>query len=261
MTAPAALLFAGRVMHVRHAAPATRFAYRIWMLGLDLDRLDEAAAGSRIFRHGRPGLVSLADRDHGPRDGSALRPWVDAALASAALPAASRIRFLAIPRVLGFAFNPIAFFFCYDAAGRLRAVLHQVKNTFGHQHAYLLPVEPDQGLRHVARKRMHVSPFFDLAGGYRFRCRPPDFTRADSRLMMSIQYGADAVPRMTATMRLDAEPMTDAALVRALLNTPLVGAKVVAAIHYQALKLWLRGARFHAVPPPPDQPVSLGAAG
>jgi DUF1365 family protein len=241
-----ARLHVGRVTHMRHAPFTHRFGYRMWMLSLDLDEPCE----TRLFHRNRPGVVSLHDADHGPRDGTALRPWVEAQLARQHLEAFSaRIRFMMIPRVLGYAFNPIAFFACHDAAGRLGAVIHQVKNTFGDQTAYVLPVQPHDGIiRQSAGKRMHVSPFFDMRGGYRFAFNDPE---ADD-FHVTIRYGADDAPRMTAAMRLQARPLTDTTLARLLLAMPLMPAKVFAAIHWEALRLKLRGARYHPLPDPLD---------
>jgi len=258
----------GRVMHARHVAPRLRFGYRIWMLAFDLDRIGEVAADVRGFAHNSFAPVALHDRDHGPRDGSSLRDWVAGRLAEAGLSAyAARIHFVVIPRVLGFGFNPISCYFCFDDSGRLGAILHQVKNTFGDQHGYLLPVADPGDLRHSAAKRMHVSPFHDLAGGYRFTCRAPDFITpqepgpADERaslFTLAIAYGTAQEPRMTAVMRLRAAPLTTARLWRMVFAMPLVPFKVIAAIHWQALRLWLRGAHYHPAPPPPGEPVSLG---
>ena len=232
-----ASLHVGRVGHIRHVAPRVRFDYRMWMLSIDLDA---PPPRSRLFRRNRPGLVSLHDRDHGPRDGSPLRPWVEARLAAAGLfRFAAGIRFMAIPRVLGYAFNPIAFYLCHDEQGRLGAVLHQVKNTFGDQTSYLLPIDGERGHGRMA-KRMHVSPWFDLAGGYRFAVSAPDIAAPAGRFAVGIRYGADAEPRLTASMRLASRPFTDGALLRLLLamplaagdgdgGDPLAGAKAVAA--------------------------------
>ena len=258
MNAPAQL-FSGRVMHVRHTRPRTRFAYRIWMLAVDIDRIDQIARASRLFRHNRRALVALRDRDHAARDGSPLRGWVSEQLRMAGLERyAARIHFMTMPRLLGYAFNPISFYFCYDEGGVLGAMVHQVKNTFGHQHGYVLPVTPDEAMRQTARKRMHVSPFFDLQGGYRFACSAPDFAQPGSTFALSIRYGTEAEPRMTAVMKLRGEAFSDRALLRLLGAMPLMTIKVTAAIHWHALKLWLRGARYHPVPTPPGEPASLG---
>jgi DUF1365 family protein len=244
------LLHAGTTSHVRHTPFVHKFSYRMWMLSVDLDDIAE----SRLFRRNRPGVVSLHDADHGPRDGSPLRPWVEAHLARLRLEAfAARIRFMVIPRVLGYAFNPIALFTCHDAAGTLGAVIHQVKNTFGDQTAYVLPVVTESAtIRQATAKRMHVSPFFDLQGGYRFAFNDP--SADDFRL--TIRYGAEETPRMTAAMHLTARPMTDGALARLLLAMPLMPAKVFAAIHWEALRLKLKGAHYHPLPDPILDPIT-----
>lgn len=250
----AAWLYAGRVTHLRHTPFRHRFGYRIWMMALDLDRADDVAAG-RWFRHNRFGLLSLADRDHGARDGTKLRVYVEAALGRAALPAPARIVFVFIPRLLGYAFNPIGFYFCYDVEGRLYAVLHQVKNTVGGQIGYVMPVVGDGIIRQSAPKKMHVSPFFDLAGGYRFSLTPPGET-----LTVSIRYGTEEERRMTATMLLRAKPWTSASLLRLLLQMPFTPLKVMIAILWQALKLFAKGAEFHSAPEQPNEPVVVGVA-
>lgn len=261
MIPAAAMLHVGVVNHIRHVAPLRRFAYRFWMLSVDLDHIDAVARGSRLFRHNRRGFVSLHDVDHGPRDGTTLRPWVVAQLHAAGLSAfAARIHFMVIPRVLGLAFNPIAFFFCHDANGQLGAVLHQVKNTFGHQHGYLMPVSPGARARQSAAKRLHVSPFFDTDGSYRFAFTAPDFSRAGGEFALRIGYGTATQRRMTANMRLRAIPFSDAALLRLLAAMPLMPVRVLSAIYWQAMLLWLGGARFHRTPPAPSVPVSLGKA-
>jgi uncharacterized protein len=246
-----AALHIGDVTHVRHAPFRHRFRYRIWMISCDLDAPQE----SILFRRNRPGIVSLHDRDHGPRDGAPLRPWVEEKLREAGLGEfGSRIRFMAIPRVLGYAFNPIAFYTCFDAQGRLGAVLHQVRNTFGDQIAYLLPVPEHDGIiRQQTAKRMHVSPFFDIQGGYRFAFSDPE----GEEFHLSIQYGAQDAPRLSAAMRLRRAALSDASLVRLLLAMPLMPLKVIAAIHWQALLLYLRGATYH---PAPETKTSLSGA-
>jgi DUF1365 family protein len=251
---PAGLLHTGIVSHRRHVAPLYRFTYRIWMLSLDLDHID--ALGLRLFCHNRRGVVSLRDRDHGARNGAPLRPWVETQLRRAGLiDCDARIRFMMIPRVFGYAFNPIAFFFCYDQLGRLGAVLHQVKNTFGGQQPYVLPVAPGEGLvRQTSHKRMHVSPFFDMQGGYRFAFNRPDFTPG-GKFALSIRYGTPQAARMTATMRLRTDELTDSALLRQLLVSPMMPLKVTAAIHWQALKIWLGGGRYHPAPTHSEEPA------
>jgi DUF1365 family protein len=248
-----ALLHEGWVSHVRHAPFVHRFRYRMWMLSVDLDH----PRTTRLFGRLRP--VSLHAADHGPRDGTPLRPWVETMLAREGLENfAARIRFMAIPRVFGFAFNPIAFYACHDAAGRLGAVIHQVKNTFGDQTEYVLPVTADGGtirgtIHQTTEKRMHVSPFFDVRGGYRFAFSDP----SGEAFHLTIRYGADDAPRMTATMALRARPLTDGRLWHLLFAMPFMPIKVFAAIHWEAIRLKLRGAVYHPPPPPlAAQPIA-----
>lgn len=246
-----ATLHHGVVAHTRHTPFQYGFSYRLWMLSLDIDRIGDIR--SWLFGHNRRRLVALYDRDHGARDGSALRPWVERELHRAGLgPCGARIRLMAMPRVFGFTFNPISFFFCYTADGRLGAVVHQVKNTFGDQIAYVLPVSDDDDarIRQATAKRLHVSPFFDLAGGYQFTFTPPDFAPGGTPFRLAIRYATADVPRLTATMDLAPVGFSNRALARLLVLLPAVTLKVVAAIHWQALRLWLRGARFHSRPDP-----------
>jgi DUF1365 family protein len=249
-----ASLYAGRIAHIRHTPFRHRFDYRMYMLAVDLDEIDDVAQHSKLFSHNRRGLISLHDKDHGFRDGRPLRAYVESALAAQGLAQfASRIIFVTMPRFLGYAFNPISFYFCQNEAGTLGAVLHQVKNTFGDQIGYLMPVRGDGPIRQTAPKRMHVSPFFDMQGGYRFALTPPR-----EKLTVSIQYGAAGQPRMTATMILRQRPFTDASVLRLLAEMPLAPMKVMTAIHWQALKLFLRGAKFHNVPAQSHEAVTVG---
>ena len=250
---PAAWLYAGRVVHVRHTPFRHSFDYRVWMMAVDLDRVDEVAAGSRLFSHNRTGLISLVDRDHGNRDGTPLRRYVEAALARADLPPAARIVFVFMPRLLGYAFNPIGFYFCFDTGGRLFAVLHQVKNTFGGQIGYIMPVSGDRPILQTAPKRMHVSPFFDCQGGYRFALTPPG-----ESLNVTIHYGMEEQPRMTAALALRARPFSSRSLLRLLAQMPFAPMKVMIAIHWQALKLFLAGAVFHRAPAADHDQVIVG---
>jgi len=254
-TASFAYLYAGRVAHIRHTPFRHRFDYRIWMLSLDLDHIPTLAR-SKLFAHNRFGLLSIHDKDHGFRDGRSLRAYVEDALARQNLGEYSaRITFITMPRLLGYAFNPISFYYCHDAEGRLGAVLHQVKNTFGDQVGYLMPVTDPANIRQSAPKRMHVSPFFDMRGGYRFALTAPE-----QKLIVSIQYGTAEEKRMTATMSLQQRPWNPAGVLRLLLEMPMTPLKVIAAIHWQAVKLFIRGAKFHAVPKEKHLSIIAGEA-
>ncbi|MFQ3622292.1 MAG: DUF1365 domain-containing protein [Acetobacteraceae bacterium] len=254
MTEGPAQLLRARVVHVRHAPFRHRLDYRIWALLLDLDRLDEAAARSRLFRAGRPGIVSLQAIDHGPRDGAPLRPWVERLLDAAGLAPPARVRLLAMPRVLGYVFNPISLYLCDDAAGNASAVIYQRKNTFGDQHPYVAPLSGAGPHTHRADKAMHVSPFIGMAARYGFTLN----VSAD-RFGLVIDESEDGRRVLTASMAGRLEPMTDRALAGALLSMPFVTLVAMAGIHTHALRLWLKGARYHPRPAPPDRSHSIAA--
>lgn len=256
---PAASLYWCRVMHERLLPFRHKFNYRVFSLLLDLDQLPRIAAASRLLRHNRYGLLSFHDRDHGPRDGSPLRPWVEAALTQAGLQdAAARIRIFCFPRLFGYVFNPLSIFFCYDAGERLRAVLYEVKNTFGDQHGYLIEVPLQNSAEPVieqsVEKQFHVSPFLPLDGQYRFRLAPPG-----DRIGISItQLSPAGAVQLVATQTGRHETLTDHALLKAVIRHPLMTVKVIAGIHWEALQLWRKGAAFFRWTKPPREAVSTG---
>lgn len=241
-------LYLCRVFHARLRPFRHRFAYRVYSLLLDLDGLDRLPWP---LTHNRPGLLSIQDRDHGRRDGTPLRPWVEAMLAAHGVTlAGGAIRLLCFPRMLGYAFNPLSIYFCHGPDNGLRAILCEVKNTFGDQHCYVLPTPDGQqagGDALLAHdKEFHVSPFFAIDGAYRFRlCVPGE------RLAVDIRYGDADGDLLVATQTGRRRPLTTRSLWSAIARHPLVTLKVIAGIHWEALRLWRKGARFHRRPEPP----------
>lgn len=236
-----ACLYSGHVMHMRFTPFRHKFRYRVFTALLDADRLGDTCSRLRLLRFERFGLLSLWRRDHGPRDGSDLRPWVEARLADAGLPRPARIWLLSFPRILGYAFNPLSVYFCCDDAGQLQSVIYEVKNTFGDQHAYALSAtsDADGTVRHGHEKGFFVSPFIGMDQRYAFTIRSPQ-----ERLAIRIRQGDASGLWLIATQSGVRRPLTDASLLRAWATHPLMTLKVIAAIHWQALKLWLKGARF-----------------
>ena len=240
-TQPSSAVYLGRVMHHRIKPVRHRFVYRVFSLLLDLDRLAELDRGLRVLSVNRANLVSFHERDHGARDGSPLRPWVDARLREHGLESAGRVFLLCFPRLLGYVFNPLSVYYCYGLTGRLDAILYEVKNRCGEQRAYVLPVaraaEPAARVRQSCAKQFYVSPFIEMAAGYRFKLAPPG-----ERLTLVIQEEVEQSTSMVATLTGRRRPLTDRQLLRAVLRLPLMTLKVIAAIHYEALRLWLKGA-------------------
>jgi hypothetical protein len=253
-TPPQAGLYVGRVMHQRLRPFRQRFVYRVWTLFVPLDGLDALGRRLRLLAVDRPGPISLRARDHGRRDGSPLEPWVRERLRAAGVDdGGGRIFMLAMPRVFGFVFNPLTVYFAHDAASRLVAVLYEVKNTFGGQHVYAFAVEPGaERLAHGCDKDFFVSPFIPMEARYAFTLQPPG-----ERLGIVINERVPEGPQLVASLSGRRRPLTDAALARALLAYGPMTFNVIAGIHWQALKLWLRGARFHA-PSAHPRPVVAG---
>lgn len=231
--------YEGHVMHMRLRPKAHRFRYGLWTLLLDVDRLAQTGRALRLFSTNRFNLLSHHDADHGPRDGSPLRPWVEARLAEADRPRPARIRLLAMPRFLGWVFNPLSVYFCEDAEGRLESVIYEVKNTFGDQVPYVLAAEGEGPRRHSQAKEMFVSPFIGMDQTYRFHLAP-----AGERLAIRIKQGDAQGDLLIATQNGERRALSDATLARLALRAPLLPAQVMAAIHWQALRLWLKGAPF-----------------
>jgi DUF1365 family protein len=245
---PAAWIYDNRTTHVRLAPFQRRFTYRIMQIFVDIDRVGEAARGLKFFTYNRPGLFSFYDRDHGERSDRPLREWAERTFARAGIQLdGGAIRLLTFPRVLNYVFNPLSVYFGYGPEGELRGVIYEVNNTFGETHAYVAPAISAGGpTRHRAEKLFHVSPFFDVRGCYAFEVVPPG-----PHFRLSIENIADGERQHLATLAGERRPLRDAALISAFLSLPFMTLGVIAAIHWQALRLWLKGARYRSKPPPP----------
>jgi len=254
----AAALYVGEVMHARLKPVGHRFNYRVMSLLIDLDRLEEADRTSVLFGVNRPALYSFHEKDHGERDGSSLRAYVArAATAHGIELAGGRVRLLCYPRLLGYAFNPLSVYFCERADGTLALVIYEVRNTFGELHSYVLPVRPGEitpaGLRQEQDKLFYVSPFVAMAMRYHFRISPP----ADAVKLRILETDREG-PLLAASFSGRRCDLTSRALLAAFAALPLMTFKVIAAIHWEALRLWLKGARL--VPRPAAGPEE-GKAG
>jgi uncharacterized protein len=254
-------LYEGEVMHARLKPFTHRFAYMVFSTLIDIDQLAALGAQSRLFSVNRFNIFSFHESDHidarvSPNE-AGLRAFVDILCGKAGLPPPRRVLLLAYPRIFGHVFNPISVYFAYDEEGVLATVIYEVRNTFGERHAYVCPVRPgdmsEAGLRQSCAKRLHVSPFLGMEGKYDFRLSPPG-----AQLRLRILEHDQSGPILAATFSAQAKPLTTASLASALIRIPLLGLKVVGLIHFEALRLWLKGAIFHRSPPPPP-PASVSA--
>ena len=247
-TAHASALYEGWVMHRRLSPRHHRFKYRVFAMLLELDELASLDRKLALFKYNRWGLFSFQDRDHG--DGRPLRAWLDDILAQNGIEAGGARRVLCYPRILGFVFNPISVWFCDDADGRLKAIVYEVHNTYEERHAYVLPVGADTELvRHGCAKNFYVSPFLSRDCRYDFRIRPPD-----DDVAIVIQEEEAGAPILNASFSGARRALSDGMLARMLLRYPLMTLKVVAAIHFEAVRLMLKGIRRH-----PHQPKTAYA--
>lgn len=239
-------IYRGSVMHARLAPVRHHFRYRVFTLLIDLDELPALAKGLRWLSHNRFNLMSLYDRDHGDRPGEGLRAWAERTLGACGIsPPRGRIELLCFPRLFGYVFNPLSLWLCRDPEGRLAAVIYEVHNTFGGRHAYALPAaagQDDGALAQRCGKEFYVSPFIPMDAQYSFRLKTPG-----EAFSLQIRERDAAGEILRATISGRRRPLTDRELLKAWAAHPLMTLKVIAAIHWQALRLWRKGARFHRV--------------
>ncbi|NEX64299.1 DUF1365 domain-containing protein [Noviherbaspirillum galbum] len=255
----------GRVHHLRLRPARHGFGYGVYFLRLPLRAMSRQPASGRYFSWNRFNLLSFHEADHG--DGrQPLVPWIDGLLRDAGIgDAEGEIWLQTFPRVLGYVFNPVSFWFCHRADGALRAILCEVNNTFGERHCYLLENggELAWGERLEAAKTFHVSPFCQVQGHYRFRfartVRLMDSTPWSlvEQVTAQIDYhdakeaAAADVPLMHTSLAGTAYPLNDALALKAFFSYPLMSFGVVFRIHWQALRLWLKRVPFFSKPHPP----------
>lgn len=246
-------LYTGEVYHRRQRPREHTLRYRVFSLLLDIDRISELASQMRWFSRNRLNLVSFYDKDFGgegstePRSSGqhSMRAWVSEQLAAAGLnPTPASVLLSCYPRILGYAFNPLSLYYCRDASGSIYAIVHEVHNTFGERHAYVLPVSQPaplpsgQGEAWIAQdteKALFVSPFADMNLHYRFRLNAP----AHKQVVVIRAEDGDGV-LITASYVATRSELNATSLLKCVLSMPLMTWKVIVGIHYEALKLWLK---------------------
>ena len=247
-----ATLYHGVVAHRRLRPVGHGFSYSVFSMLFDVDRIDELAGGARWFSRNRFNLFSFHDADHAFDEGATISGSVRALLRSHGYSGAGRIDLLCYPRILGYVFNPLSVFYCRDSRGDLEAVLYEVRNTFGGRHSYLMPVERGAAIIHQsADKVFHVSPFMDMDHTYDFRLTPPGET-----VSVFIHQSDAKGPIFNAAFAGRAEEASDAAWLKAFLRYPLMTLKIIAAIHFEAGRLFLKGLRLKGRGADPAAPVS-----
>ncbi|MEM9734112.1 MAG: DUF1365 domain-containing protein [Pseudomonadota bacterium] len=249
-------LYRGEVIHARLRPVAHKLRYRVFSLMMDVDRLEEEAARLRLFSLERFNLFSLHRHQHGHRDGRTLSQFAWGQVARLGLTGeVERITMLFYPRLLGFAFNPLTVYFCLGKDGAPRAMIYEVRNTFGENVTYVLKAGDPHGRAwtHGIDKSFYVSPFNEVEGDYTFHV-----TRPDEDMTVGVALKTDGAPLIRTHFRGHRHALTDGALVKAFFAYPLMTLKVVAAIHWEALKLWRKGLRLKTRPAPPDARIIYG---
>lgn len=245
-------LYRGTVVHSRLLPKQHRFSYPAFFICFPLN--EKQALNSRFFSLNRFNLFSYHETDHG--DGKDGEQWARKILQQEGIVnATGRIDLMALPRMLGFVFNPVSFWFCHDQKEALQAIICEVRNTFGERHHYLLTANNSAGIDSntelTTRKIFHVSPFFDVKGEYHFR-----FFQTTALRSASINYLEDEQLVLKTAITGHAESLSDRNLVKLFIGLGWFTVMVVVRIHWQALKLWLKGIPFHRKPPAPLKEIS-----
>lgn len=246
-------LYVGAVMHARHRPRRHRLRYRVFSVLLDLDELPALDRRLRLFGHNRRALYSFQDADHGDGTAGGLRVWVERQLVDAGIDVDGiRIRLLCYPRIFGFVFNPLTVYFCSGSDGAVRAVLYEVCNTFRERHTYVIPVANagDGTIRQSCAKELYVSPFVPMDCRYDFCIEPPG-----ERVMIAINERDGQGPLLIATFSGKRVELSDRRLLSMLFKYPLMTLKVMGGIHWEALRLWMKGVPVHRHRPA-DIPVA-----
>ena len=234
-------IYNGEVIHKRFKPKVHYFRYKVFSLLIDLDELNTLNDLIPYFSYNRFNLISFYDKDHGYRDGSSLKQWVIKNLKDAGIKDQEiNIKLLCYPRIFGYVFNPLSVFFVYDKSKSLIAILYEVKNTFGEQHTYVFQINSDQNIiENSCIKKFFVSPFMDLKSEYFFKILIPgnklsvviDQRDSEGKLLFASQDGKRC-------------ELTSKNLLFSYLKHPLMTFKIISAIHFEALRLWLKGIKL-----------------
>lgn len=232
-----ASLYIGNVTHTRLKPARHRLRYRVFMGLFDIDRLAETARVTKFFGYNRGDLISFYDRDHGDGSGAPLRPQIERVLREAGLEAGGAIRVLCMPRVLGHVFNPLSVYFCYDRSGDLRAIVHEVNNTYGERHFYALPTHARAGARILQNcaKSFRVSPLLPMELDYNFAIAPPE-----EKVSINITAADARGPVLLASFAGERRAFSTASIIKAWLTHPALTWKVIAGIHWEALATFFK---------------------
>jgi len=234
-------IYIGNVIHKRFKPKIHSFNYKVFSLLIDLSELELLDKKLKLFSYNKFNIISFYNKDHGPRDSSSLKNWVEDNLKKNNIDTNGiQIKLLCYPRIFGYVFNPLSVFYIYDKNLNLISILYEVKNTFGEQHTYIFKSDKNQNLiQHVCKKKFHVSPFIEMDCTYFFRVLKPtnkisviiDQHDNEGKILYASQDGT----------RID---LNNKNLILSYLKHPLMTFKIILAIHFEAFKLWAKGIKF-----------------
>lgn len=240
-------IYLGQVMHQRFGEVGYQFRYGVMSLRVDIDQIESEAKSLRWLSLNRFNLYSLHFKDYGLRDGKAWRVWADDLLAEYGLPKpAARIELVCFPRFMGITFNPLAMWYAYNEQDQLIGLIAEVSNTFKQWHHYVLTANGEvlgDKVQAKTDKVFHVSPFIGMACGYQFR-----FAKPSEKYQMTINQTENGQPLLLATQVAKAHVLNDKNLLKAALKHPFNTLKIVVLIHWWALKIFIKGGKFHKTP-------------
>ena len=233
-------IYSGFVTHRRFKPKRHFFTYKTFSLLIDLSEIENLEKKIKFFSYNKFNILSFYNLDHGPRDGSSLINWVKNTLHEAKINIGSgTIKLLCYPRFFGYVFNPLSIFYCYDDDLQLKAILYEVKNTFNEQHTYVFPASSSSNLiLHKCDKKFYVSPFMEMKTFYNFRLLNPG-----KIINIFIKQSDSEGTLLTACQVGEKIEMSSKNLLFQFLKHPLMSFKVIMAIHFEALRLWVKGVK------------------
>ena len=234
------IIYDGNVIHKRFKPKEHYFKYKVFSLLIDLDEINKLSKKIKFFSYNKFNLISFFDKDHGPRDGTSLNKWVKENLKKInILNDDIKIKLLCYPRMFGYVFNPLSIFFIYDNKSKLISILYEVKNTFGEQHTYIFKTNGENKVKNNCKKKLYVSPFIEMKSEYYFKILNPG-----SKLSVVINQYENENRLLFASQEGIAKEFSSKNLILSFLTHPLMSLKVIAAIHFEAFRLWAKGIKL-----------------
>ena len=234
-------IYNGTVIHKRFKPKVHFFKYKVFSILIDISEINLLHKNLKIFSYNRFNIISFYDVDHGPRDGTSVKEWVIKNLKDNQIDTKDiKIKLLCYPRIFGFVFNPLSVFFIYNKKSELISILYEVKNTFDEQHTYIFKNRENENLiKHTCKKKFHVSPFIEMNCTYFFKILKP----GDKISVIIDQYDEEG-KLLYASQDGSRIELNNKNLFLSYLKHPLMTFKIIAAIHFEAFKLWFKGIKF-----------------